>query len=142
MVQLEGVRDALATQLGTVTGLPTTRYNGIAAVAPAPSVPYVEEDFVPATAEAKTVGRDSEVERTGMYFVRLYSATGGGATLDALADDVLAVFPRNLALATSDGAFVRISGDFAPRRGQVVASTAGRSVVAIDVKWWLRSFDP
>jgi hypothetical protein len=74
--------------------------------------------------------------------VRLFSASGGAATLDGLADDVLAAFPRNLSLTTTDNAVVRISSDFAPRRGQITATTAGRSAVSIDIKWWLRTFDP
>lgn len=141
MIALDDVRDALATQLGTVSGLPTLRFNGTAAVAPAPSSAYVEEDFVPATAEAITIGTDGEVERTGLYVVRLYSATGGGSTLDALADSVLAAFERYTALAVSGGFVVRIRGDIAPARGQIIASTAGRSAIAVTIPWRLRSAD-
>src|SRR5436190_4684816 len=102
MLLLGGVRDALDTRLATTSGLYALRYNGTVTITPAPSVGYVETEFVPATTETITLGPSSEVERTGLYIVRLYSPTGGGTALDALADTTLAVFPRALALAAAD----------------------------------------
>jgi hypothetical protein len=139
VIALEDVRDALATRLATTAGLYATRYDGTASVTPAPSVGYVESDFVPATTAAITVGLNSEVERTGLYVVRLYSPTGGGTALDALADAVLAVFPRHLDLAVSGGFVLRVRGDIGPFRGQLTASNAGRSAIAVTVPWRVRS---
>jgi hypothetical protein len=141
MVALANVRDALSTRLNTATGIYATQYDGRASVTPAPSVGYVEKEFDPATAEAITVGTSPEMERDGFYFVRLYSPTGGGAALDALADVVLAVFPAHLDLAVTGGFVLRVRGDFAPRRGKIEATTAGRSAIAVTVPWRVRSVD-
>jgi hypothetical protein len=141
MVALANVRDALSTRLNTATGIYATQYDGRASVAPAPSVGYVEKEFDPTTAEAITVGLSSEVERTGLYVIRLYSPSSGGALLDALADAVLAVFPRHLDLAVTGGFVLRVRGDIAPTRGLLTASTAGRSAIAVTVPWRVRSVD-
>jgi hypothetical protein len=141
VIALEGVRDVLNTRLGTVSGIYATRYIGTASVTPAPSVGYVEAEFRPATAEAITLGTDGVVERTGLYFVRLYSPTGGGTALDALADTTLAAFERGVTLTTADSAQVRISGRPAPSRTELVASTAGRSAVLLTIPWQVRTAD-
>jgi hypothetical protein len=142
VIDLADVRDALSTRLNTVSGIYAAQYDGTASVAPAPSVGYVEKVFVPATAQVITVAETSpEVERTGLYLPRLYSPTGGGSALDDLADDVLAAFPAHLDLAVSGGFVVRIRGDIAPTRGELVASTAGRSAVLVTIPWRIRSAD-
>jgi hypothetical protein len=141
VIALANVRDALSTRLNTAAGIYATQYDGTASKTPVPSVGYVEKDFVPATTEAITVGISSEVERTGLYVIRLYSPTSGGALLDALADAVLAVFPRHLDLAVTGGFVLRVRGDLGPFRGQLTASTAGRSAIAITVPWRVRSVD-
>jgi hypothetical protein len=141
MVAMADVRDALSTRLNTASGIYATQYDGTAAIAPAPSVGYVEKDFDPTAAAAITVGTDPEMERDGLYVVRLYSPTAGGAAIDDKADAVLAVFPPHLDLAVTGGFVLRVRGDFAPRRDATVASTAGRSAVRITIPWRIRSSD-
>jgi hypothetical protein len=141
MVAMANVRNALSTRLNTASGIYATQYDGTARIAPAPSVGYVEKDFDPTTAQAITVAIDPEMERDGIYFVRLYSPTAGGTAIDALADTVLAVFPVGLDLAVTGGFVLRVRGDFAPRRDATVASTAGRSAVRISIPWRIRSSD-
>jgi hypothetical protein len=141
VIALAGVETALQTQLYTVSGLPTTRYVGTASIAPAPSVAYVETEFVPATTTAITMGMDGEVAREGGYFVRLYSATGGASTLAALADAVLAAFERGTALLTAGSDVVRIKGRPAPKRGGLIATTAGRSAVLVEIYWFVQTAD-
>lgn len=141
MIALANVQAALDTQRDTLVGIPSVKYDGTAPVAPAPSVAYVETDFVPATAQSITVGRPAEVERTGLYVVRFYSATGGASTLDDLADGLLALFPHGADFAVSGSNPVRIRGDLAPWRGLITATTAGRSVVTVTIPWRTRSAD-
>jgi hypothetical protein len=141
MVAMAAVRDALSTRLNTTAGIYATQYDGRARIAPAPSVGYVEKDFDPTTATAITIGLDAEMERDGLYLPTLYSPSGGGSAIDALADAVLAVFPKHLDLAVSGGFVLRVRGDFAPRRDATVASTAGRSAVRITIPWRIRSSD-
>jgi hypothetical protein len=141
VIALASVRDALSTRLNTTPGIYATQYDGTASVKPIPSVGYVEKDFSPSTATAITVGPNGTVERTGLYVVRLYSPSNGGTALDALADAVLAVFPRYLDLAVSGGFVLRIDGGIAPTRDDLVASTAGRSAIAVTIPWRIRSVD-
>lgn len=140
MISLTDVQQALDNQRDTLGTLPAIKYDGSAPVAPAPSVPYLETDFIPATAQLITIGRSGEVERTGLYVLRLYSASGQAGTMDDLADDVLALFPHT-ADFTYNGAVVRIRGDIAPWRGLVTVGTAGRSYVTITIPWRTRSAD-
>jgi hypothetical protein len=142
VIALERVRDALATRLATASGIPATRYDGTAAISPAPSVAYVEADFVPATATRTTLGASgAEVVRDGFYVVRWFSATGDADTLDDAADAVLAVFPHTLTLLTSSGEVVHIHGRPAPKRGTIELAHAGRSVVPITIAWWTQTVD-
>jgi hypothetical protein len=142
MIALEGVRDALATRLATASGIPATRYDGTASVSPAPSVPYAEADFLPSHGGRITLGATgAEVQREGLYVVRLFSATGDSDTLDDDADAVLAVFPHDLTLTTANGETVRIKGRPVPWRGMIERAHAGRSVVVITIPWWTQTVD-
>jgi hypothetical protein len=128
MIALEGVRDALATRLATASGIPATRYDGTASVSPAPSVAYVEADFVPSGTERVTLAlTGADVKRDGLYVVRWFSATGDSDTLDDAADAVLAVFPTNLTLTTANGETVRVKTRPVARTDRTVACrTIGR----------------
>jgi hypothetical protein len=142
MIALEGVRDALATRLATVTGIPATRYDGTASVSPAPSVAYVEADFVPSGTDRVTLALTSaDVRRDGLYVVRWFSATGDSDTLDDAADAVLAVFPTNLTLTTANGETVRVKTRPGPWRGLIERAHAGRSVVTTTIPWWTQTVD-
>lgn len=141
MIALAGVETVLQTQLYAVAGLPTTRYVGTAAIAPAPSAAYVESLFQPTTSTAVGMTMAGDVAREGLYAVTLYSASGAGSTLAALADLVLAAFERGQSFVTADNAVVRISGRPAPKRGGLIATTAGRSALLIEIYWFVQTAD-
>lgn len=90
------IQAALDAQLATVTGLPelqreNTRLNRGGRA----TTPFTRATFLPGQATQLTVGQNGVNRYSGLYQVDLfYPMDTGAATINAMADSVLAAFPR------------------------------------------------
>lgn len=99
----------------------------------------VDEDYLPGPARIITIGRFGQVEYSPMYVLKVYAPGGFGvAGSYKVADGLLRVFPPQLAMPLSSGDVLRVRGDPAPYRGQLMAS-GGKGVIVVTVPLWLRT---
>lgn len=112
----------MALRNRALPALPAGREWENIAFTPTPGVPFVEEDYVPGTS-ALIAGHRSRgtVEDTALYVLRWYGVAGQGtATMNSGITSLLALFPPGQTITASDGTVVRVRGDMAPNRGQII----------------------
>lgn len=102
--------------------------------------PYIEEDFVPATATVFTFpANGGQVEETGLYVIRWYGLAGTG--MSAVRQSVGALrarFSPGTPLTVS-GATLRVRADLGPFSGPVRPDGRGWAICTLTVPWLARS---
>lgn len=125
----------------TITaGLPSMRAWENRAFVPAAGIPYVEEDFVPATHRLVTMPAAGGVaEETGLYVLKWYGLPNIG--IGALRKSVGALkalyAPGTNMVASAD--VVTVRADTAVRTGQVLQLSSGWCALVLTVPWRARS---
>lgn len=132
----KAVHLALRNRLLTHATLPASRAWENERFAPVAGVPYIEEDFVPATAELRGITRGGDVVTEGLYVIRWFGLEGTSLDLHDALDAALALFAPESTLTATDGTVVRIRGDQAPTRSQI-ARENGRAVATITIPFRL-----
>jgi hypothetical protein len=100
---------------------------------------YVDEDYLPGPSAVRTTGPGRQVESTPAYVLKLYSPPGYGVLAPyALANALLGHFPPLLALFPSTGDVVRVRGDVAPYRSQLMTLN-GFSLITVTLPLRLRT---
>ena len=103
---------------------------------PAVGVPYVEEDYVPATVALLGLTPSGYVETRGLYMIRWYGVANSGlGDLTAGVDALLALFPPESTIVAATGEVIRIRGDVAPTRSQIRQIQPGRAMIAVTIPW-------
>lgn len=110
---------------------------------PAAGRPYLEDDYVPATAQLLSLTRSNGfVQDTGLYVLRWFGLGNRGLpAITKAMDALLAMFPPGGEIAFTGGV-VRVRGDFAPHRGQILPAQPGWFVVTVTVPWRIISLNP
>lgn len=141
---IEGGRSASASSAGRslTVGLPSHRAWENMPFTPEDRRWFIEEDYIPGPAFSVTIGSTHEVQVEPMYVLRLYGLSGIGITaIYLVADAILRLYAPGTALPMSDGQVLRVKGDPAPNRGQVVAEGASHALTVITVPLWARTFN-
>lgn len=103
---------------------------------PVAGIPYIEEEFVPATNRNRTVPAATAFnEDTGVYFVKWFGLSDTGESIRVCADAVLAEFAPGTPLTLSDGTTLRIPVDLGPKAGQVTRVDGGWSYSQIELPY-------
>ena len=104
------------------------------------SVPFVEEDYVPATNTLITLPADTgQIEETGLYILKWYGlATYGVTAIRKSVDAVKALFAPGTSLTAGTNT-VRVRTDAGPYAGQLLPQGNGWSVVVLTVPWRTRT---
>ena len=140
---VDGGRSAEAAAPGRmlVVGLPALRAWENIDFEPELERWYVEEDYVPGPVRTMTVGERGVIEGDPQYVLKLYAPQGRGVTaLYGLADGLLRVFAPHTALPLPSGDELRVRGNPAPYRGQLVARE-GRALVVVTVPLRVRTLN-
>lgn len=134
------VIEASASGRTIAAKLPSMRAFENVDLIPAAGIPYVEEDYAPATHTLIAGPRQGGIaEETGLYMLKLYGPTNVGVgALRKLADALAALFAGGTILTSGAGA-VRIRGDVAPVPAQILPQGNGWSVLPLSVYWLANS---
>lgn len=104
---------------------------------------FVEEDYIPGPSTYMSATEKGIVQHQPMYVLRLYGIADIGVTaIFEVSGSILKMFPPHLALTLSDGNHIRVRGNPAPYRGQVLPGEAGRARVAITIPLWAQTVNP
>ena len=130
---------ALRTKLLTMTGLPTARAWENINYTPTIGTAWVKETYLPGPMFRETVGSSAQLEVRPTYIVEFYSGENIGMdALSLLADTCLELFaPGTEMTAGSD--VLRVRGDTAPYRGQVLTGGDGFASVAVTIPCRIRT---
>lgn len=129
---------ASAASRSLTAGLPQARAYDNVALTPTAGRPYIEEDFIPATATVYTapIRRGHTVE-TGLYVIKWFGLSSYGITAIRKSVDALkALFAPGTAF--SSGA-VRIRGNPGPYAGQITPIDGGWSYCVLTIPWTAQS---
>jgi hypothetical protein len=142
-VDHDAVLLALRARVLTLGTLPAARAWTNKDFTPTSGVPYVEEDYVPATSSL-IAGPASGglVEDTGVYVIKWYGLANTGLQVLSSANALLALFSPGFALTASDGTTVRLRGDSAPSLGQVLPVSGGWAVCPVTVPFRIHTTNP
>jgi hypothetical protein len=139
MVDHNAIRLALRNRLLTVAGLPDATNQALSnrQFTPTALTPYIEEDYVPASAGLVTTAVNGVIQVTGLYVIRWYGIENTGElAVRQGTDAILAVFPPSFGFpALGNGDELRVRGDVAPYSGQVVPSGDGWAACAVTIPW-------
>lgn len=104
---------------------------------------YIDEDYLPGPSR-KIGGARGPVEHFPMYVVKLNCLAGYGVSAPyTVAQAILDVFPPWLDISMPDGRPLRVQGDPAPFRGQLLPSAdAGRAEIVITIPLLKRTLNP
>lgn len=123
-----------------VVGIPALRAWENVAFNPEDGRWYVEEDYLPGGSRRVTLGKSAEVDVYPVYVIRLYGLSGRGTgAIHTVGDAILNNFRPGADMPTDDGHTVRVMGDPAPSRGQVLPETASHAVTVITIPLWVRT---
>ena len=141
-----GVQLALRAQMLKCDSLPSSanRVYGNITYQPTQGTEYIEEDYVPATSTLQGLVSGGLVEDTGLYVIRWYGvANTGERDLNNSVDSLLALFPpgSSLPLADGSGLVVRIRGDLAPYRGQMLPVKPGFVMITTKIPYRVLSIN-
>lgn len=118
------------------SGLPALRAFDNLAFEPTPGRPYVEADFVPATATLRTgPAQGGTQELTGLYVIKWYGLSNTGAANIRKAVDALgALFTPGTTL-TAGSDVIRIRPDQAPYPSQITQRAGGWALCVLTIPW-------
>lgn len=117
-----------------LAGLPRSRAWENVNFEPNTGVPYVEEDYLAGPNDLQTVGPGGRVEALPMYVIRVYANAGSGiGALYRYARALLDLFPPKQSIALASGDPLRVRGQPAPFRGQLLPDNPGWSVVPVTI---------
>lgn len=123
-----------------VAGLPSQRAWENKELIPGATIPYVEEDFIPATHRIVTAPADGGlVEETGLYVLKWYGVPNIGIAALRKSSFALAKLyapGTNLAAGTD---VVTMRGDTAVQSGQILQLSTGWAALVLTVPWRARS---
>ena len=108
-----------------------------------PAAPYLIEQYLPGPATRDSIGPIARLTAEPMYVVQIAvpENTGRGAAA-SYADAILAVFPPGLALTSlSNGDVLKVRGDTAPYRGQLVRGEPNTAVVTVSIPFRCHSLN-
>lgn len=116
-------------------GLPSTVALENSALAAGTRVPYWEEQYIPGPEARGSIGPNARLIATPMFAPRVYVPANTGAyAADAYADAIKALFPPGLALpALANGDVLKVRGDVAPFRGQLMQGEPGFCCVPVTI---------
>lgn len=130
-----------------VANLPVMRAWENMAFNPITGVPYVEEDFVPATTELLGQKNGGILVESGLYVLKLYGLSGKGVTAIRRTMDALeARFAIGTPMAAGShtvvvGSLGAGSTQRGPSSGQIIPQGDGRSVCVLTVPWYAQSIN-
>lgn len=114
-------------------GLPARRGWENIALQPVAGMPYVEEDYLPGPAQLRTLGPSGTIEILPQYVVRLFGPQNVGiGALGKYAQAILALFAPKTAIAVGSNT-LRVRGDVAPLRGQLLQDASGWAVIPVNI---------
>lgn len=124
----------LALRNHAMPALPASREWENVEFRPTPGVPYVEEDYVPATSTLLGLFKGGTIEDTALYVFRWYDVAGRGtAAINTGISALLARFAPGTAIVAGDGSIVRVRGDVAPTRSQITNPAPGWAMSAVTI---------
>jgi hypothetical protein len=101
---------------------------------------WVEADYIPGPASRQTLGDDGEIESLPMWVLRLCGpANTGGQELEDLADALLVHFAAGTSITNNLNDVIRVRGDVAPFRGQLLRTATMAAVITVTVPLRLRT---
>lgn len=117
-------------------GIPSRRAWEMTRFTPTAGVPFIEDEFVPATSQLVSVPASGGiVTETGLYVVKLYGLPAyGSSAIRRIADGMLARFTPGTPIVVS-GAVVRVRSDTGTYAGQILPTDDGYAVVVLTVPW-------
>lgn len=118
-----------------VAGLPASRGWENEVFEPTAGVPYVEEEMVPGPVVQLTVGKlNGWLEVSPLYVVRVYVPEGLGTdAVNSYTDKLVALFKPHTTLALTNGDVLRVRGNPAPYRGQLIQRKPGWATVPVTI---------
>jgi hypothetical protein len=126
---------------GLYVGLPLQRGWENEDINPSSHVWWVDEDYLsgPSSLAAGNY-TNGELDITPAYVLRLYGLSGIGiGAVHAVADGIVNLFPPGSALITTGGTVVRVRGDTAPFKGQLLNNGARHAVISITIPLRVRT---
>ena len=124
-------------------GLPSQRAWENTDLAPVSGVPYLVEQYLPGPAVRDSIGPIARLTAEPQLVVQIAvpENTGRGAAA-AYADAILAAFPPGLALTPlTNGDVLKVRGDTAPYRSQLVRSDPSYAVVTVSIPFRCHSLN-
>jgi hypothetical protein len=105
-----------------------------------PKRPYLEEEFVPATAGMITMpAATGDLEETGLYVIRLYGLSAYGIVgLRSMIDALRARFSPGTTI-TAGSASLRVRTDVSTQASQIIAQDNGWSACTLRIPWLART---
>lgn len=136
------VVEAAAARTLTV-GLPSTVALENSALAPNTQTPYWEEQYIPGPEMRDSIGPSARLTAEPMFSPRVWVRANTGAyAADAYADAIKLLFPPGLELpALANGDVLKVRGDVAPFRGQLVQGEPGFCGVPITIPFRCHSIN-
>lgn len=133
----------LALRNHALPALPAQREWENVAFQPVPGAPYVEEDYVPATATLRGLVQGGTVETTALYVLRWFGTAGDGVrTINDGITALLSRFPPGSAITATDGTRIYVRGDVAPTRSQITNPAPGWAMSTITIPVRMFSTNP
>jgi len=116
-------------------GFPSGREFDNEKYTPTAGSPYVEEDLVPGPVVQLTVTKlNGELELTPLYVIRVNVPEGNGSTAaNAYADALLGLFKAHTTMTLDNGDVLRVRGNPAPFRGQLISRKSGWASVPVTI---------
>ena len=102
--------------------------------APAAGRPSCEEHYLPGPAAVSTIGPNGRIVSLPEYVINLYATDNQGiGALAAYATAILTLFPPELVIGLANGDLLRVRGDQAPFRGQLLPDQPGWAVLPVTI---------
>lgn len=133
LVDHVAVQLALRSVLLTLPELPAGREWDNVGFQPTTGQPFIREQYSPSTSTLRGLTASGPIEETGEYYVNWYGVSGDGLTIARGVTKLLALYPPGKSIAATDGTIVRIRGDVAPRRGQLLQADPGWAVITATI---------
>lgn len=100
----------------------------------------VDEDYLPGPRTLVTMAGGGEVDLEPVYVLKVYGVAGRGPeALYRLTDELLELFAPASYMVAAGGAVVRVRGQPAPYRGQLIPEGAGHALITVTIPLWVRA---
>lgn len=128
---------ALRNRLLTVAGIPAARAWENKKFSAAPGVPYLADQYVPATSRILSFpANKGTTEETGLYVVQWYGLADTGITaMRTGVQAILAAFAPGTSLTATSGDVVRVRSDVGPVAGQILPMDSGFACCTVKIPW-------